>query len=116
MKAICVILIVLLVTSCNHLTEGTVIGKKYEPLNSYTTLIPLVMSTGKTTVIIMTPYLVVDGEDFIVEIDGLYRGEHRTEYVYVSKKEYECLNIGSRFVVGEDCSTDDTNNTQTPTE
>jgi hypothetical protein len=46
----CVILL-----GCNHLEEGTVVNKHYEPMEKNLIIMPLVTSNGKTTTTIMLP-------------------------------------------------------------
>ena len=104
--------VVFLCGGCNKLKEGYVISKHYEPTTSYMMLMPMYISDGKSTTLIMIPYWITDYEDWVVTIEGKYNGEVRTEDVYVSQKQYECLQKGSHFKLGDDCSTTDDNNTK----
>jgi hypothetical protein len=104
--------VVFLCGGCNRLKEGDVISKHYDPTNTYMMLMPMIISNGTSTTTIMIPYLITDYEDWVVEIEGTYNGEKRTEDVYVSQKKYECLQKGSHLKLGDDCSTEDDNNTK----
>lgn len=101
---------VLCLSSCNKLEEGDVVEKWYEPTHTYVALMPTTISNGKTTSTIMIPYVITDYEDWVVKIKGKYKGEERTETIYVSQKQYECLSVGSHLKLNEDCSTADENN------
>jgi len=101
---------VLCLYSCNKLEEGDVIEKWYEPTHTYVALMPMVISNGKSTTTIMIPYVITDYEDWVVKINGKYKGEERTETIYVSQKQYECLSVGSHLKLTEDSSTSDDNN------
>jgi hypothetical protein len=100
----------LCLSSCNKLEEGDVIEKWYEPTRTYATVMPILISNGKTTSTIMVPHMVTDYEDWVIKIRGKYNGEDRIETIYVGQKQYECLSVGSHLKLSEDCSTHDDNN------
>ena len=108
MKYLSIMLILLI--GCNHLKEGEVLSKHYEPTNSYMMLVPIIISSGKNTSTVMIPHYVTDYEDWVVEIEGTYNGEKRTENIYITKEQYKCLQKGSYFKLDSDCSTEDENN------
>lgn len=97
----------------NKLKEGDVVEKWYEPESSYMMMIPITISDGKNTTTIYQSYWIDDKEDWCVKIKGIYKGEEKTEKVYVSKQQYECLQNGSHLVIGRDCSLSDDNNNKT---
>ena len=101
---------VLCLSSCNKLEEGDVVEKWYEPTHTYVALMPLIISNGKTTTTMMIPYVITDYEDWCVKIKGKYKEEERIETIYVSRKQYECLSIGSHLKLTDDCSMSDDNN------
>ena len=101
---------VLCLSSCNKLEEGDVVEKWYEPTRTYVALMPLIISNGKTTTTIMIPYVITDYEDWCVKIKGKYKEEERIETIYVSRKQYERLSIGSHLKLTDDCSMSDDNN------
>ena len=103
----CVILL-----GCNHLEEGTVVNKHYEPMEKNLIIMPLVTSNGKTTTTIMMPYLVTDNEDYVLHIKGIHKGEEVTEKVYTSKGCYESMKNGDKWVKTQYCSFSDNNNTK----
>lgn len=92
--------------SCNHLEKGTVLKKDYEPEHSYTMIQP--MRVGKVTM--MIPHRVTDYEDFVLTIEGEYKGEIIHEHVYVSKQCYNSLKPGDTWNKTDDCTFSDENN------
>lgn len=108
LKQILFSLIILLIYSCNHLEEGTVLRKEYEHKRIYTQFITV--TTGKICSIV--PYIIIDNEDFILIIEGRYNGEIIQEQVYVTEKCYNSIKIGEKWVNTEDCSFDDLNNSK----
>lgn len=101
----CVIL-----TGCNHLEEGTVVNKHYEPMEQNLVVMPLIMSNGKTTTAMMIPYFVTDNEDYVLHIKGIYKGEEVIEQVYTSKECYEQMQNGDKWTKTQYCSFSDNNN------
>lgn len=95
-------------TSCNHLTEGKIIGKHYEPSRTYTQYHHIY--TGR--VFIMVPYIIHDDEDWVITIEGDYEGEKRQETIYVSESYYDNHSIGDMWCKDGDCSYSDENNTK----
>lgn len=107
------ILLASVLFSCNHLEEGEVVGKHYEPYNEYIMMMPITISTGKTTSTMMIPYFIQDNEDFVLHVKGEYKGKERIEEVYVSKACYTQMQNGDRWYKTEDCSFSDNNNIET---
>lgn len=101
----CVILL-----GCNHLEEGTVVNKHYEPMEKDLVVMPLIMSNGETTTTMMIPYLVTDNEDYVLHIKGIYKGEEIIEQVYTSKECYENMQNGDSWTKTKYCSFSDNNN------
>ncbi len=110
--AIYIVLACVLFTSCNHLEEGEVIGRHYEPTTQNIMILPLIMSNGKTKTTMMIPYLVTDYEDYVLHVKGLYKGEEVIEQVYVTKECYNNLQNGGTWYKDDNCSFSDDNNTK----
>ena len=104
------ILLLLGSNSCNKLEEGYVVAKWYEPEQTYVSIMPMVLYNGKTTTTIFVPYVVTDNEDWCIKVKGKYKDEGKVETVYVSKKEYESLSIGSHWRKTDGSSMSDDNN------
>ncbi len=102
----------ILLMGCNHLEEGTVVNKHYEPMEQNLVFIPLVMSNGKTTTTTLIPYFVTDNEDYVLHIKGVYKGEEVIEKVYTSKECYESMQNGDGWVKTQYCSFSDNNNSK----
>lgn len=75
------------------ITEGRVTELEHLPESEDVVLMPIVISTGKTTSTMMVPTYIHNPESFRVVIkDG-----DKTEDFYVDKKTYKQLKIGYRF-------------------
>jgi len=113
MKRIITILICsILISSCNHLDKGEVIGRHYEPTNQQLIVMPLTISTGKSMTVMMIPYFVTDYEDYVLHIKGTHDGEEVVEEVYVTRSCYNSLKDGSIWYKDDNCSFSDDNNTK----
>jgi hypothetical protein len=95
------ILVLFILGSCNQVESGTVIDKRYEEASRDLILIPT--RVGKTA--IMQQYWIYDNEDWVIIIEGGKR-------VYVTRKYYEVLNKGDRWVKTDSCSFRDNNNSK----
>jgi hypothetical protein len=82
---------------CNHLEEGTVVGKHYKPMQQNMVLMPTIISNGKIIITVMIPYFVTDNEDYVLHIKGTYKGEEVIEQVYTSKECYEQMQNGDKW-------------------
>jgi len=111
-KLISLLIICISLTSCNHLEKGEVIGRHYEPTTQDMLILPLVISTGKTTTTMMIPYYVTDYEDYVLHIKGVHKGKEIIERVYVTKECYNNLKDGAKWYKDDTCSFSDDNNTK----
>lgn len=96
----------------NKLKEGNIVSKWYEPASTTVIVIPITMTDGKNTSVMMVPYFIIDNEDWVIKIQGKYNGKIIDENVYVSQKQFDCVSIGNHFILTKDCSTEDNNNKQ----
>ena len=108
--ALCTLLGCVILIGCNHLEEGTVVNKHYEPMEQNLVMMPLIISNGKTTTTMMIPYFVTDNEDYVLHIKGIYKGEEVIEQVYTSKECYEQMQNGDKWKKTQYCSFSDDNN------
>ena len=108
--ALYTLLVCVILTGCNHLEEGTVVNKHYEPMEQNLIVMPLIISNGKTTTTMMIPYFITDNEDYVLHIKGIYKGEEVIEQVYTSKEYYEQMQNGDRWKKTQYCSFSDNNN------
>jgi hypothetical protein len=92
--------------SCRHLSNGVVVEKSYEPERTYMMFIP--MRVGKTTTLL--PVVMYDGADYIITIRGEYEGETLEETYYVDSRRYDTVKTGDLFCVDKSCAEDDYNN------
>ena len=83
-----------------------------EPENTYVSLIPMVISTGKTTTTTLIPYIIHDSEDWCIKVTGIgVKGDTITRTYYVDKMAFDTLSVGKFICVDGDCD-DDENNTK----
>ena len=84
---------------CGHkLTEGEVYDKEFEEATTQVMLIPIVISTGKTTTTSVVPYVYYYPDRWIIRIrepngDGTYT----TDRYYTTKEIFDSVNIGDTF-------------------
>lgn len=109
-KIIIIGLLVVLSFSCGHkLKEGVVTFMYIEPERDYVYLMPIphTISTGKITSTYYSyiPVMMHDDTDYVIQITG-HDQENRdlTESFYVTSTQYNCLRMGDKFKVTEDCS------------
>ena len=99
--AICIILIVSL-CGCSAITEGEVYEKEYREAHTQIMMMPLNISNGKTSSVIMVPYFVRYPERYVIFIKAYQDKKWVTEDFYVSKEVYDAVNIGDMFLYDED--------------
>jgi hypothetical protein len=89
MKNLILFSLLFILIACHRLTEGRVIGRRYEPSYvSYDT-----HYAGKHSY--TTP--VYHAEKYYVLIEGYYKGEKREEYFSVDKETYHSTKTGDYF-------------------
>lgn len=99
--------------SCQKLKYGNVVEMWHEPESNYMMLMPLVISTGKTTSTMMIPYFVHDNEDWCIKVTGIGTdGDTITRTYYVDAMAFDTLSIG-KFICVEGICNEDTNNVRT---
>lgn len=108
------LLAILCFVSCSKtvpkLKEGYVIEKWYEPTRTYVTMMPMVVSNGKSSTVIMIPFSITDYADWCLKIRGKYNNEEMIEIIYVSQNQYDSLSLGSHLKLTDDFSVSDNNN------
>lgn len=99
---------VLFLSSCEKLRYGNVIEKEYHPSWTQTMLLPMVISTGKTTTTILVPYFVYHNESWSIDVKGIgTKSDTITRTFYIDKLAYDTINIG-HFVCVEGMCDEDT--------
>ena len=88
-KVLLILLCVLLI-GCHRLDSGIVIHKEFEPEHSQTYI--AYIYTGKTNIPVFQTRTIPDRWYIIIE--GVIDAKKRKETIYVSKDEYESINIG----------------------
>lgn len=98
--AILSIVVALCVGCSRQLTEGEIVGKRYEPESTFVMMIPIAMSCGNNcTTTMFFPYLVHDDEDYILTVSGSDAdGDLITEDWYVDRETYDRAETGRRHV------------------
>lgn len=110
MKALILFIIVFILYSCQDLKYGNVIAMEHEPDNTFFMIMPLTISTGKSTSIMMIPYWIHDSEDWVVKVRGIgTKGDTITRTLYVDKASYDTLSIGKFICIDGMCDEDENN-------
>ena len=99
---ICLLLVVSICGCSNVITEGEVYKKEYREEHTTVMMLPLVISNGKTTTTTMIPYLVHYPDRYVIFIKAYQDEEWKTEVFYVSKENYDNINIGDMFIYDEE--------------
>lgn len=103
---------ILLFTSCENMKYGNVIERWYEPSRKYVVVLPMVISTGKSSSTILIPYIMYDNEDWCVKVKGIgSKGDTITRTYYVDKIAFDTLSVG-KFICIDGACDEDNNNTK----
>jgi hypothetical protein len=78
------------------LREGYVVGMWHQEASTSTIFIPITTWNGKFATTTHIPHTVHDDEDWVIKISNLHL-KPRTRTLYVSKKMYELITVGSYF-------------------
>lgn len=89
LKFLCILVFVVLLTSCHKLSSGIITDKHIE--EPTTILVPI--STGKTTILVPTK----TNREYVITVKGKSGNKNIEEDFKVSKKDYEHLKIGDNF-------------------
>ena len=107
-KIFVIIIITITLFGCSKIKEGQVIEKWYEPESMDLVLLPSTIINGKSTIIIMLPYYIYDGEDFCIKVKGINnKGDEVIKNFYIAKESYDSLSVGQYICIDGDCLDDD---------
>ena len=107
-KIFIIIIITILLYGCNRIKEGQVIEKWHEPESMDLVLLPMTIINGKSTIVIMTPHYIYDGEDFCIKVKGINKkGDEVIKKFYIEKESYDSLKVGQYICIDGDCLDDD---------
>lgn len=106
-KLICLglVLVMCLAVFCscgNKITEGEVYEKEHREAFTTVSVLPLVISNGKSTTTIMVPYVIHYPDRYVIHIKDFQGEEWVTEDFYVSKDVYDTINVGDMFEYDEE--------------
>ena len=91
---------------------GNVVEKWHEPESHYMMLMPMTISTGKSTTTMIIPYYIHDNEDWCIKVTGIgVKGDTITRTYYVDEMAFDTLSVGEFICVDGACD-DDENNTK----
>jgi hypothetical protein len=86
--------VVCITVTCKHeIHDGIIIQKRHEPERTYTYIAHV--HIGKTTM--LQPRTVHDDEDWVVVVRKIVNRDTITEDFYITKQDWECMEIGSNF-------------------
>jgi len=89
-KKVLFLLLIVLLASCYRLNSGTIINKEFVPEHTQTYV--SFIYTGKTSMPVVRTRRVPDS--WYITIEGEIKGKTRKKNIYVSKDEYDSVNIG----------------------
>ena len=107
-RAVLVVLAValwLVLSGCSgKITSGEVVEKSYTPAHSETRIIPLVISNGKTSSVMVIPYIYFYSDRWEITIAAWDEKEKKmqTATYRVTEEVYEAVEIGAEFVYDKD--------------
>lgn len=92
---------------CDKLRYGNVIEKKHTPAYESVMMMPLIISTGKSTIVVMVPYFIHHTESWSIDVRGLGNsGDTITRTFYVNQSGYDTMDIGKFICVDGMCKED----------
>lgn len=99
-----ILLLTILLSSCDRIKEGTVIDKVYEPERYYTMMVPHVYRAGKTTYTTFSYIPMYDDPDYRIEIEG-YNKKHKLQdrWIYVEKEMFDTIRTGDWYCIDNRC-------------
>ena len=86
-----------LLTACEELTEGVVVEKNYHKEETYVSFIPMVISTGKTTITNIIPMVIHHPESWEIIIEGEFEGKVTQENYFVTNGFFDGIKVGDYF-------------------
>lgn len=97
-KSLLVLLIAtLLLVGCTRVVHGSVSGKIDHPAE--TVFMPMVISTGKSTMVIMVP--MTYPESYSVVVTGKDKdGKDATQELYVDRTQFDLIRYGDSYACG----------------
>lgn len=109
--------LLLILFSCNKLTEGDVVAKTVIPAHDYIYMQPIPhfhsMRVGKVSTMSVTYTYIPQrrhvGEQYQVTITGVHKGDTLTESFYLSHDRYMALRQGDHMCVDGECHTPNPN-------
>lgn len=96
MKGIVLVLLSVLVLSCEPIKDGYVVSKWYEEENYYnTTEVKYVLTLKGKYEPVYVPVTKFDDEDYCIKIENINdKGKSKEKKFEISKREYDKLSIG----------------------
>jgi len=100
--------LILTVIACNSVTEGTVVKKSFVPAYDWYWLMPIYMTSGKSTTVIYIPMIVHEPDRWYVTIQGTNEKGRVKKAKYTVKHEcYDRIGVGDFYrysKVDQDCT------------
>lgn len=106
-KILLIFLVFLLSCDNRELRYGNVADKEYRPEHTDLILIPMFIPTGKTSTMIMIPYVFKHNESWAIHVSGVSTGgDSMTKTFYIDKKAYDTSKVGDFICVEGLCDQD----------
>lgn len=104
MKTLLVILMVAAITACSpKIKEGEVVAKEFTPQHTMMILMPVTVSTGKTTITNMIPMLFFFPDSYRIDIRKFEGGEWIEASWWTDRATYDQVVVGGYFIADEEC-------------
>lgn len=102
--ALAIALLLVLSGCCAKITSGEVVEKNYTPAHSEVRLIPLVLSNGKSSSVVVAPYTYYYSDRWTVTIAAWDEEAKKMQSATyrVTEEVYEAIEIGAEFVYDKD--------------
>lgn len=102
--ALAIALLLALSGCCAKITSGEVVEKNYTPAHSEVRLIPLVLSNGKSSSVVVIPYTYYYSDRWTVTIAAWDEEAKKMQSATyrVTEEVYEAVEIGAEFVYDKD--------------
>lgn len=104
MKKYFLFLIITLIVSCSSIKEGEIYEKEFLPYHTEMTLMPIIISTGKSCVPILMPmwFNYPDAYKISFKKFSEKKNKFETRTVYTSKYVFDSSAIGNWYKICED--------------
>lgn len=103
-KTILTTLLVLALAACSQkIKEGEVVGKEFTPQHTMMILMPVTISTGKTTTTNMIPMWLFFPDSYRIDIKAFDGNQWVEASWWTDRATYDQVVVGGYFIADESC-------------